>query len=99
MGVMSPFSVATAIAIWIESRGRGPSSDQVTFTSGISCNQNVEGQFIGNKDRDVVHPNKETYIIKVFKLSEQKVIVNSTYFKCDSSCLDNEIIDRYFNLF
>lgn len=29
----------------------------------------------------------------------KKVIVNSTYFKCDSSCLDNEIIDRDFNLF
>lgn len=27
------------------------------------------------------------------------MIENSTYFKCGSSCLDNEIIDRHFNLF
>lgn len=47
MGVMRPLSVATAIAIWIESRGRGPLSDQVTFTSGISWFQivaNKEGK-------------------------------------------------------
>ena len=36
MGVMRPLSVATAIEMWIESSARGPSPDQVTFTSGIS---------------------------------------------------------------
>lgn len=28
-----------------------------------------------------------------------KPIVTCTYFKCDSSCLDNEIIDRHFDFF
>lgn len=36
MGVMRPLSVATAIEMWTESSARGPSPDQVTFTSGIS---------------------------------------------------------------
>lgn len=36
MGVMRPLSVATAIEMATESSARGPSPDQVTFTSGIS---------------------------------------------------------------
>lgn len=39
MGVMRPLSVATAIEMWIESSAHGPSPDQVTFTSGISCKE------------------------------------------------------------
>lgn len=28
-----------------------------------------------------------------------EVILNNTYFKCYSSCLDNEVINRHFDLF
>lgn len=41
MGVMRPLSVATAIEMWIESSARGPSPDQVTFTSGISYKSKI----------------------------------------------------------
>lgn len=37
MGVMRPRSVATAMEISIEPSACGPSPDQVTLTSGISC--------------------------------------------------------------
>lgn len=54
MGVMRPLSVATAIAIWIESRGRGPLSDQVTFTWGISW-----FQIVANKEGKVPRSSRK----------------------------------------
>lgn len=69
MGVMRPLSVATAIAIWIESRGRGPLSDQVTFTSGISW-----FQIVANKEEKVPHSShKETQTTESFKNFEKMI--------------------------
>lgn len=75
MGVMRPLSVATAIDMWIESRARGPSPDQVTFTSGISYDK-----------KSAVSSCSEQIIIRKNKKSRNKSLAQVS--QCLQGCGD-----------
>lgn len=63
IGVMRPLSVATAIEMWIESSARGPSPDQVTFTSGISYDKKSEVSPGYDKyQQEKIRSQRQTYI-------------------------------------